>query len=59
MEQSDAALIAKQIKKQVVNDNKLVISNKELEGYIHHNLEQHDYGQLIPIYEYMDKYRDS
>lgn len=48
-------MIAKKIKKQVVNDNKLTITYKELEGYIHRMLEQNDYGNLIPIYEYMDK----
>lgn len=55
MEQSDAASIAKAIKKAIVNDEKLTITNKDLENYIHRSLEQHDYGHLIPIYEYMDK----
>jgi len=56
VETSDAGAIAKAIKKSIVNDEKLTITNKELENYIHKSLEQHDYGHLIPIYEYMDKF---
>jgi hypothetical protein len=55
VETSDAGAIAKSIKKAIVNDDKSTITNKELENYIYKSLKQHDYGHLIPIYEYMDK----
>lgn len=55
VETSHAGAIAKSIKKDIVNDEKMTITNEELENYIYKSLEQHDYSSLIPIYEYMDK----
>lgn len=55
IEPSEAAAMAKQLKKTIVNDNKFKLSQKELVGYIHNSLQLNEYDHLIPIYEYMDR----